>query len=112
VHQYKVCLHFPTVTILSFFSYYDESVLGFLQEFRRNSMLTNVHLFLCGDNRRQLNAMNQMMPRLLPSITSIESLNTYDCYDHNAALFQAGFFKKELSDMLTSARILYKWSGF
>jgi hypothetical protein len=83
-----------------------------LQEFHSNSLLTNVHLFLSGENRRQLNAMIKMMPQLLPSITSIESLNSYHCYDHNAALFQAGFFKEELSDMLTSARILYEWSGF
>jgi hypothetical protein len=69
-------------------------------------MLTNVKLILCGENRPKFDAMSQMMTQLLPSITSIESLRPYDCYDHNAALFQ-----EELSDMLASTRILRHWSG-
>jgi hypothetical protein len=91
----------------SFFSYYDQSVLDFLQEFGRNSLLTNVHLFLYGENRPKIDAMSQMMTQFLPSITNIESLIPYDCYDHNAALFQ-----EELSDMMTSTRFIFGWSGF
>jgi hypothetical protein len=56
--------------------------------------------------------MSQMMRQLLPSITSIESLNPYYCYNHNSALFQAAVFERKLSDMMASARILHEWSGF
>jgi hypothetical protein len=90
-------------SILSF-SYYDQSVLGFLQQFHRNSLFTNVNLTLLGENRRKFNAMTQMMTQLLPSITSIESL-TPTC--HNYALFL-----KEHSDMLASAKILIIRSAF
>jgi hypothetical protein len=92
-------------TILSFISYYDQSVLGFLQKFNRNSLLTNVNLTLKGENRPKFDAMSEMMTQLLPSITSIESL-TSECKQNNPALLQ------EHSDMLTSARILIDWSGF
>jgi hypothetical protein len=80
-----------------------------LQEFRRNSLLTNVHLILWGGNRRKFDAMSLMMTQLLPSITNIESLMPYyDRYDPNTALFQE---EKELSDILAPARILLGWSG-
>jgi hypothetical protein len=95
-----------TILCLSYFSYYDQSVLDFLQEFGRNSPFTNVNLELHGENHRKFDAMSKVMAQLLPSITSIESLRSYD-YDHNAALFQ-----EELSDMLTSARILNGRSVF
>jgi hypothetical protein len=78
-----------------------------LEQFGRNSLLTNVYLLLGGEIRPKFDAMSKMMTQLLPSITSIEALNTYRCYDHNAALFQ-----EELSDMLASTRIIRAWSGF
>jgi hypothetical protein len=101
-----VCFLQQKVTILSFISYYDQSVLGFLQEFHRNSLFTNVNLALCGHHGK-FDAMSQMMTQLLPSITSIESLKPiYLNHDYNAALFQ------EHSNMLASAKILIIWSGF
>jgi hypothetical protein len=78
-----------------------------LQKFGCNSLFTNVNLTLYGENRRKFDAMSKMMTQLMPSITSIESLNPSDCYDHNAALFQ-----EEFSDMLASTRIINGWSGF
>jgi hypothetical protein len=76
-----------------------------LQEFGRNSLLTNVHLLLGGENDRKFDAMSQMMTQLLPSITSIESLRSI-CYHHHTALF-----REEHSDMMASTRILFGWSG-
>jgi hypothetical protein len=98
---------FPAVTILSCFSYYDQSVLDFLQEFNQNPLLTNVHLLLYGENRRKFDAMSQMMTQFMPSITSIESLNPYNCYNNNT-----GLFREEHADMMSSTRIIFGWSSF
>jgi hypothetical protein len=100
-----VCFSKQKLAIHSFFSYYNRSVLVFLQEFGRSSLLTNVKLTLCSENRREFDAISQMMAQLLPSITSIESLTPYYCYDHNMALFQ-----EKHSHMLASTRILLCWS--
>jgi hypothetical protein len=100
-------LFFPAKRYKPFFSYYDQSVLGFLQEFHRNSLFTNVHLSLSGENRRKFDDMSQMMTQLLPSITSIESLRPiYVNYDYNADFFRGHY------NMLASSRILIKGLGF
>jgi hypothetical protein len=99
-----VCFFQQKDTILSFISYYDQTVLGFLQEFRSNSLLTDVKLILCAEHyRRKFDAMSQMMTQLLPSITSIESLSL-QCDNKKTALFL-----KEHSDMLALTRKLIRF---
>jgi hypothetical protein len=56
----------------SFFSYFNQFVLGFLQEFQRNSLLTNVDL-----NLYKTNVDSDVLPQLLPLFISVESLNLF-----------------------------------
>jgi hypothetical protein len=83
----------------SFISYYNEDVLGFLQQFHRNSLFTNVNLNLF-DNKvcRESKRISSLMTRLLPSITSIESVKPWR---HCMAVL-----KEDNFDMLSSARVL------
>jgi hypothetical protein len=81
---------------LSFFSYFNQSVLGFLQEFHRKSLLTNVELNLVKTNFDS-NALTQLVPLL----TNINKLNLLFHIDIEALI------QKEYSKaMLASARIL------
>jgi hypothetical protein len=84
----------------SFISYCDDSVLGFLQEFHRNSLFTNVNLDLF-DNKvyRESKRISSLMIQLLPSITSIESVKPL--------IYCMALLKEKNSDMLSSARILF-----
>jgi hypothetical protein len=79
----------------SFFRYFNEFVLGFPQEFHRNSLLTNVDLSFYKTNVDS-NAISQIVPLL----TSIETLNLF--YMDIEALIQ----KEYSARMLESARIL------
>jgi hypothetical protein len=85
----------------SFFRYFNEIVLGFLQEFQRNSLLTNVHLCLYKTNLES-NALSQLVSLL----TSIEKLILF--YIDIEAFIQQGYSKT----LLESARILYIESVF
>jgi hypothetical protein len=70
-------------------------------------MFTDVNLDLYCDGGRKPNALIQFLPKLLPLITSIESIKLYE----NNMLAHLG---KEIfgREMLTSARVVLIRSGF
>jgi hypothetical protein len=90
-------LHSPII------SYYDESVFQFLEQFSKNALFMDINLELYYDGHRvlNLNSLMQFLPKFLPLVTSIESIELDDknIMDH---------LKKENfgQNMLTSARVL------
>jgi hypothetical protein len=76
-------------------------VFQFLEQFSHQFLFTDVNLDLYCDGGRELNALIQFLPKFLPLLTSIESIELDDrnIMDH--------FGKENLGrDMLTSARVL------
>jgi hypothetical protein len=94
---------------ISNISYIDESILGFLQEFERNSLLGNANLLFCNAHSSpdvQLGMLNKVLP-LISSIYSIK----LNCHKVLALLQKEYAGHEQFKRMLTSARALYTWSG-
>jgi hypothetical protein len=83
------------------FSYFDEFVLRFMQEFHRISLLTNVDLCFF-----EPNVDSDALLQIVPLLTSIDQLNLF--YIDIEALIQ----KEYSTRMLASARILFIQSAF
>jgi hypothetical protein len=86
------------------FSYYGESVIAFVQEFQRNSLLTNVNLYF----NNCLDSVLEIMTNLLPLFTNINSIGIDSKNSCRDVLDQLQCEYSELAiPMLTSARILF-----
>jgi hypothetical protein len=99
-----------------YFSHFDASVLSFLKEFQRNSLLANVNLNLAYVNSaNDLNALPSpqfmlLMANVVPLLTNINLINVVG---NNVLLDLMEKGNAELTfRMLASARVLHAWSGF
>jgi hypothetical protein len=92
------------------FSHVDDSVIHFLKEFERNSLLTNVNItfhHFSGD------WMLAFLTKVVPLFTSINCLDIYGCvWNSNVRLLLEEEYREFTMPMLTSARILWAGSDF
>jgi hypothetical protein len=80
--------------------------LKFLEQFHHNALFTDVNLELYYDDPLEFNVLIQFLPKFLPLVNSIESIELDDknIMDH--------FGKENFGrQMLTSARVLLIRSG-
>jgi hypothetical protein len=89
---------------------FDSSTIGFLGEFQKNSLLSNVNLDF---NRCNAEDVLAFLTKILPMITSINSIEALGRTSTNSLLgLLVNKFSSLSKTMLTSARVLNTWSAF
>jgi hypothetical protein len=91
-------------------SYFDDSVLRFLQEFQQNSLLTNVKVRFAKIRNRSADVLVRIMTNVMPLLTSIDSIAICTKASANIQrLFQNNEYSALTKKIFGSTRFLYIW---